>query len=47
MANGQRNIADGLDDDEIESWVADYCHENLLETVGDAMIAFIWTFEAK
>ncbi len=47
MANGQRNIADGLDDDEIESWVADYCRENLLETAGDAMIAFIRTFEAK
>jgi hypothetical protein len=47
IANGRRNVAEGLDEDEIESWVADYCREHLLDTIGDAMMAFVRELEAS
>ena len=47
IANGRRNVAQGLDEDAIESWVADYCREYPLDTIGDAMIAFIRELEAE
>ena len=44
--NGRKNIAVGLDVEEIESWVAEYCREHSLETIADAMAALIQALES-